>query len=660
MRLFLALTAPLLLSACSLPREKVWLRVELPPELAQRSDALEVKPRIAESSRKVGRGVVALELKRDAGRTRLVLPGACPLVVDASTLPREPKTVVLEPLFDVGPSERTVGLAQSFEIQVRPRCAEAEPLRATLAVTGGAALAEVVVEQQGRRLRGKTATTPPAKADLHGIVPVSAREHAKLRTRLALRVEQPGAEPFERELGVSAVARSSGLPNVGLSHPVLLSNDGWRLEQSPPASQAALRAVGALWELTPDQPGVYRLSSADGGKLSIQSGRYDHTPLDCGRGDCHADIARSAAKSPMTQALASDLGGCHTLDNPECASACHTVGEPGTRDGGFSHVADELGLPAIPHEYEELPRALQRLGGVGCAACHGPGAIPEPSGRWAILRSDVCAVCHDAPPRYGHMQALASSRMAHSDHAPETRQGECARCHTTWGAVGRAAPELAGESSGLGCVACHDVHPHGAGAPEPQFGLLRRLPLPSWMSEPPASYFGQSRVCVSCHAPSSLEKHPEASAAALLAGQGGLDPATGKPLTLPGPHALDAKACLSCHSSGPEGLTLGASHGFRATDASCARCHQQPKAREPELSRRAQRLLERLDPQHSRASAEKPWHAASSTAVATPERQRAIRNVLLVLEDPAADVHHPAYARLLLDAAESLTPGAQP
>jgi hypothetical protein len=33
---------------------------------------------------------------------------------------------------------------------------------------------------------------------------------------------------------------------------------------------------------------------------------------------------------------------------------------------------------------------------------------------------------------------------------------------------------------------------------------------------------------------------------------------------------------------------------------------------------------------------------------------------LLVLEDPAADVHHPAYARALLDAAERLTSGASP
>ena len=31
-----------------------------------------------------------------------------------------------------------------------------------------------------------------------------------------------------------------------------------------------------------------------------------------------------------------------------------------------------------------------------------PGALPE--ARWSILRADVCAYCHDAPPRYGHVE----------------------------------------------------------------------------------------------------------------------------------------------------------------------------------------------------------------------------------------------------------------
>ena len=37
--------------------------------------------------------------------------------------------------------------------------------------------------------------------------------------------------------------------------------------------------------------------------------------------------------------------------------------------------------------WDDLPRSLRRAGGVGCLSCHGPGAIPEESSRWAILRA---------------------------------------------------------------------------------------------------------------------------------------------------------------------------------------------------------------------------------------------------------------------------------
>lgn len=649
-----------LAAACSLPPETVWLRLELAPELAERGEAIEVKPRIAEAERRVSRGVVALRLKRDTAPVRLFLPEACPLSVDTSELSAAaPAILHLRPLFDAGPSERVVGLGRSFEVRATPNCPEAEPARATLAFAGGAPLDAVTITEGGRLLRGVTRAAPPAKSGVHGIVPVSAREQRRLRSELILRV-QTSETSFERRLGIAAVARSSGLPNVGLTHPVLLSGDGWQLAHRPPGSTARLREVGGLFELLPDAAGVYRLKGGADRALSLQIGRYDHTPLDCGRSDCHAQIARSAQSTMMTRVLESDLGGCHTLENPGCASACHATGEPGTADGGFSHVASELGLPALPAEYEDVPRALRRLGGVGCLACHGPGAIPEPSGRWAILRSDVCAVCHDAPPRYGHVMALESSRMALADHSAASRAApECARCHTTWGALGRPAPPGDVESFGLACVTCHDVHPHGPEADaapahggRAPHGLLRRYPPPATLPEPPASYAGASRVCVSCHAPSSELTRPEASAAAILAGQGGREPSTGAALTLPAPHAASPKGCLACHDSGPEQLQLGKTHGFRATDASCARCHSASMPRDASLAKRARELLDRLEPARGSAALEAPWHARPRALPQDPRRARALRNVLLVLEDAAADVHHPAYARALLDAAE--------
>ncbi len=189
---------------------------------------------------------------------------------------------------------------------------------------------------------------------------------------------------------------------------------------------------------------------------------------------------------------------------------------------------------------------------------------------------------------------------------------------------------------------------------------MRELAIPETLPNPPASFLGVSRVCISCHAPGSNTLRPEASAAALVAGQGGFEPETGAPLTLAAPHAATPKGCLSCHDSGPEGLVLGKSHGFRATQESCARCHTSPKNRDPAIAQRAHQLLARLDPQHSTGDIGNPWHASYQTLPPNAQRTRALRNVLLVLEDPAADVHAPGYARALLDAAERLAPGAKP
>ena len=658
------LLAALPATGCYTPVDKVTLRVELPAEVALRFKELEVLPHIAELRRESRRGVVVLELKRAARRVQLELPEACPRNLDLRELSgSSATTLTLEPLFDLGPSERVVGVGAEFSLNASPRCAEARAAQSSFKVTGGAPL-EPVGTASNRSFSAKTRQVVPEAANGNGIVAVSAHQQQLLRSEITFTALLANGQRYARLLGVSAVARSSGLPDVGTGHPVLLAGKSWQLESKPPESQTLLAPAGALFQLTPDVPGAYQLTEASGARLVLHSGRYDQTPLDCGRADCHAEIAKSAAESPMTKVLASDLGGCHALDNPACASACHATGEPGTADGGFVHVQQQLGLGALPEDYDDLPHALRRSGGVGCLACHGPSKIPAPDQRLALLRSDVCAVCHDAPPRYGHVQALHASRMGHADESLAVRQNpSCARCHTGFGALGRAAP-LAVASAGITCATCHDVHPHGpnhdAHSGEAAESLLRRLPLPTTLPEPPASFSGVSRVCIGCHAPSSSTLRPEASAAALVAGQGGLDPSSGAPLALAAPHAAHAKGCLSCHDSGPSELQLGKGHAFRATDAACARCHQTPPQRDPALAARARQLLSRLDPAQSNGSLDNPWHARYELLLPTPQQTRALRDVLLVLEDPAADVHHPAYAKSLLDAAERFLSGAKP
>ena len=222
--------------------------------------------------------------------------------------------------------------------------------------------------------------------------------------------------------------------------------------------------TGGAASLLPDARGSFTLADAGGHTLRLVAGKYDETPLDCGRSDCHAGIASAALSNPMTTILERGLAAPFAGDYPGCALGCHAVGEPGLDDGGFVAVARDLGTTS--HDvartgFHDLPASLRRLGGVGCLGCHGPGAIPEANGRFAVLRADVCATCHDAPPRYGHVAAWRLSRMARSDADPRTRDAACARCHTTWGFLGRndwRPPDEVG-AFGIACAACHAVHP---------------------------------------------------------------------------------------------------------------------------------------------------------------------------------------------------------
>jgi hypothetical protein len=520
-----------------------------------------------------------------------------------------------------------------------------------LRVAGGAPLDDVRIDDGGRTLAATTRGLERLREhETWGIVPISAERRGI--TEIAAEARLGDGTAFERRLEVAALARSSGLPSVAVDHGVLLSGPGFRLEKKPEGSQAELRALGKLTELVPDVRGDFALADELGRKLVIQSGRYDEMPLDCGRSDCHRAESESVRHSKMTSALAADLGGRRPLADPECALACHATGEPGTSDGGFSHVQAELGLAVLPEKFGELPRALRRLGGVGCLACHGPARVPPDSARWSVLRSDVCGTCHDAPPRYGHARAFATTKMAAADHDVRTRERpECARCHTTWGSLGEPARRPPAEvgALGLGCVACHDVH--GArGAEASQRGLLRDVDVLAVLPGAPDAARGASRVCVPCHSPGNSAL-PEATSAAIWAGRGGLSPETGAALDGSAPHASDARGCLRCHDSGPAALERGKGHAFAPSPASCAPCHAEPPKRRPELALEARELVAELLPLASRKLGSLPLHAEALAPTLPPTAARALRNALLVLEDPAADVHNPDYARRLLDVA---------
>ena len=144
------------------------------------------------------------------------------------------------------------------------------------------------------------------------------------------------------------------------------------------------------------------------------------------------------------------------------------------------------------------------------------------SARWSVLRADVCAICHDAPPRYGHVAAWRGTAMARADANPRARtERACARCHTTAGfletvstperqPVDRRTPDGVGPV-GISCSACHAVHdpkrPQAARASPRATRRCRRC-----------SRVRPANVCLPCHTPDAADARAERIGGRGLAG----------------------------------------------------------------------------------------------------------------------------------------------
>jgi hypothetical protein len=393
--------------------------------------------------------------------------------------------------------------------------------------------------------------------------------------------------------------------------------------KGPPGAE--LSVEDGVTTFAPRRTGRFELADGEGRTLAIRAGRHDETPLDCGRAECHPRAAEAVKASPMTtvfrRAIDGAYGDTHDL---RCTLPCHTVAEPGLPDGGFVDVAARLGVtlasPPARGSWAALPRALRRLANVGCTACHGPGAIPEESARWSILRADVCATCHDAPPRYPLVAAWRASPLARADAHPGATEPGCRDCHTTAGFLDAQKlrrldlpPPSEVGPLGIACAACHAPHDvHGPTA------LVRTLPPPPSLAGPglpPAAT--SSSVCLPCHAP-PVAGPAVSSAAALWLGRGGS-------VTGPAPHA--AVDCSGCHDA--RGHDLGTIR--------CTGCHDAgPPAPDAAIAARAAAL----------------WARAGGGSHTAPGTGAALRDLSLVVFDRGAAVHNPAYARALLDAAE--------
>jgi hypothetical protein len=626
-------------------------------------DALRVEPSRAllEATRSGPRVVLAVDVDATESGLRVDVPGSCPLRVEPSEVAQG--TTVrrdLVPRVALAPPAHAhdLGYDAPFVVLASLGCDAAQGGTLSWKQTSGPALRHV--RSHGQRFEARTAPAPAddvARRPAWGIVPVSAAAAGEVTVEVAWR-DPSGGDEVRRSTTVAAASRSHGLPNVPIDDGVLLTGAAWALESEPHGANAKPGAQGNLTLLVPDLPGVWTVRDGAGDRVSIHAGRYDDTALDCGRAPCHASIATAAARSPMTEALRSMPAAARP-----CAIACHATGAACAHDGGFGDLAEQLGVFVGETAWGALPGAMRRVGGVTCLGCHGPGAIPEASARWAILRSDVCATCHDAPPTYGHVAAWRSSRMARSDADPTTRVGGCAHCHTTSGFLAslhggpdtRGAPPEAGPV-GIGCPACHAPHEnHGTmGAP-----LVRFVPVPAWAAGVAGAE--RSAICIGCHAPSSADptQAPSASAAALWAGAGGIDPRSGAPLAMPAVHGDMSGGCLGCHDGGPPDLERGSGHAFRADPSACRRCHDgasfDPALRGQDIRDEAASLLARLARRGALGQApalSEPGHRLSQT-LTDDLLGRATYDVLLVSEDPAAAAHNAPYAEALLAAASA-------
>jgi len=601
-----------------------------------------------------------LSLDTDGASLTAYLPESCPVAIPPEPLAGRVRAL---PMLRLEGDVSQVGYDAAFELTAALGCPDAERGRVEWRQLEGPPLVDLTVQEGGRRFRARTLPRSRFFPDPlpTGIVAVSPRTQGRYVVEATLSLGDLPA--VRRTVTVTSIARSTGLSSLAVSQRVMLGGSGWHVEHAPSGSRARVEDAGGTSIFAPDVAGRWMLADTAGNRMGVQALTHDRTPLDCGRAECHAAIAAAAFSTPMSEALMRSLGSSST---PSCALECHVVGERGLHDGGFFDVKETLGFqsPGVA-SFEGMPHALQRLGGVRCTSCHGPGAIPEPGDRARVLRVSVCASCHDSPPAYTHVESWSRSAMARADRAVETRSAACARCHTTGGfldAIGvRRRPDASrdpdGATVGIACAACHAVHGAHVGA------LVRTVARPpSLGSDVEGRPEVASSVCVTCHAPARDETLPSAASAALVEGRFRFPVALGDTEEKgPAPHANVASGCIGCHGASP-GKSRGTDHRFAIDAATCTTCHAGgvPKdaldASGRTLHDRAAALMSKLRRKCAATEVVETPHSRPSDLASCklpPEQARALYIAALVSDDRAAAVHNAPFARSLLDRAEA-------
>ncbi len=297
---------------------------------------------------------------------------------------------------------------------------------------------------------------------------------------------------------------------------------------------------------------------------------------------CHED--GDGGDQYTTWVASAHAGAWQTLNaigngrNATCLP-CHTVGalavnaDPDLDNGGYDETA------------------VERLQGVQCENCHGPGSehpSPDFGSVDIVLQASMCGSCHNGA-HHPTFDEWASSPHNSVIESPATR-GSCAKCHNgIYAAVylddpaGFQNPSAVSDTLAITCAACHD--PHG----NSNLAYLRDaaatdVVLPDGTVIPEA---GAGRLCMACHngrrAPTDIQDQIEngsghfgphhSNQGDMLAGTGaneGVDP------TFPwtsSRHLAVRDGCVHCHTHAHEGDVVYTGHGFLPTVEACEECH---------------------------------------------------------------------------------------
>jgi hypothetical protein len=608
-----------------------------------------------------------LSLETDGQSFQVLVPGVCPTRVPAAP-PEAGLKLTAVPLIDFGPRYLPqVGYDRVVEIRARAGCRKADGIEIEWAQVEGPALRDMQISDRGWTLRGRTLPlahffpNPLPK----GVVAISPRTQGRYVLEATARL--PFGAAITKRITITSLARSTGLSTVAVSQRLLFGDADLSLRVAPRGSRAQVEITAGAATFMADVAGRYVLAPVAGRPIELQALAHERTPLDCGRRECHASQAADARDTAMSRALERLADPHGAVPNAaRCALECHVVGEAGLDDGGFVDVSRALRFADLEHTpLSALPAALRRLAGVRCTSCHGPGTIPPPATRARILRADVCATCHDAPPTYNHVNEWKQSRMARADQDVRTRVAPaCARCHTTGGfldALGvRGRHDLSrdpdDQAVGIACAACHA--PHGAHRAR---ALLRATAAAESLAPDAALHAMPSALCTQCHAPLDQEVEPSASSAALWLGRVRVpDALGGGVLEGPAPHAALEGGCMACHGSAPAAARASTRHDFAVEAQRCRACHMQdPSADQVRIRERARQLADELAASCAIAGPNGPGpeHAnpGARACRGPPGLARARYAMSLVLEDAAAHVHNlPFTLQLLEDARRAL------